>query len=145
MTNRFKALLAGLLIVATAGGECYADVIHLTCKSRIVSDPSLSLLVNLDYAAKTVEVATLSDLKPLPDRHGKFTRPVRVTDTQVSWRRDVDAGQVQKLLYTLSRAKGGLSVVPAEADGAVIKGAPRGSYRCVPGPMPKPAKPKTTF
>jgi hypothetical protein len=145
MSNRFKALVAGLFIVVAVGGESYADPIHLTCKSRVVPDPSLSLLVNLDYAAATAEIAKLSDLKPLPDRYGKTASPIQVTDTQVLWRRDVDAGQVQKLFYTLSRVNGGLSVVPAEADGNVIMDAPPGSYSCASGPMPKPAKPKTIF
>jgi hypothetical protein len=64
MSDRFKALVVGVFIVIAAGGESYADPIHLTCKSRVVPDPSLSLLVNLDYAANTAEVAKLSDLKP---------------------------------------------------------------------------------
>ena len=145
MFNRLKAPLAGLLIVMTVGGESYAGPVHLTCKSRIVSDPSLSLFVNLDYAAKTARVAALSDLKALPDRHGKTTSRVQVTDSQALWSRDVNAGQVQKLFYTLSRVNGSLSVVPAEADGAVITNAPPGSYHCVRGPMPKPVKPKTVF
>ena len=145
MSTRAKALLAGLFVVMTAGGESYADPIHLTCRSRVVSDPSLSLLVNLDYAANTAQIAKLSDLKPLPDRYGKTASPIQVSDEQVSWRRDVDAGQVQKLFYTLSRVNGSLSVVPAEADGAVIMDAPPGAWSCVPGPMPKPVKPKTIF
>jgi hypothetical protein len=145
MFKRFKALVAGLFIVMAAGGESYADPIHLTCKSRVVPDPSLSLLVNLDYAANTAEVAKLSDLKPQPDRYGKTASPIQVTDTQVSWRRDVDAGQIQKVFYTLSRLNGSLSVVPAEANGNVIMDAPPGSWSCVPGPMPRPDKPKTIF
>jgi len=63
----------------------------------------------------------------------------------VFWHRDVDAGQVQKVFYTLSRVDGSLSVVPAEANGNVIMDAPPGSWICVPGPMPKPNKPKTIF
>jgi len=145
MFNRYKALAAGLFIVVTADGESYAEPIHLTCKSRIVPDPSQSLLVNVDYAANTAEIAKLSDLKPLPDRYGKTASPIQVTNTQVSWRRDVDAGQVQKLFYSLSRVNGSLSVVPAEANGNVIMDAPPGSWSCVPGPMPKPDKPKTIF
>ena len=128
-----------------AGGESDAEPIHLICKSRVVADPSLSLLVDLDYAANTAQIAKLSDLKPLPDRYGKTVSPIQVTDTQVSWRRDVDAGQVQRLFYTLSRVDGSLSVVPAEADGVVIMDAPPGAWSCIPGPMPKPVKPKTIF
>jgi hypothetical protein len=145
MSDRFKALVAGVFIVIAAGGESCADPIHLTCKSRVVPDPSLSLLVNLDYAANTAEVAKLSDLKPQPDRYGKTASPIRVTNTQVFWHRDVDAGQVQKVFYTLSRVDGSLSVVPAEANSNVIMDAPPGSWSCVPGPMPKPNKPKTIF
>jgi hypothetical protein len=145
MTNRFKALVAGFFIVMAAGGESCAEQIRLTCKSRAVPDPSLSLLVNLDYAANTAEVAKLSDLKPQPDRYGKTASPIQVTDTQVLWHRDVNAGQVQKAFYTLSRVDGSLSVVPAEANGNVIMDAPPGSGICVPGPMPKPDKPKTIF
>ena len=145
MSNRVKALVAGLLIVAATGGESDAGPIHLTCKSRLAGDPSFGILVNLDYAANTAEVAKLSDLKPLPDRYGKTASPIQVTDAQVSWRRDVDAGQIQRLFYTLSRVSGGLSVTPAEADGTVIMDAPPGFYSCVPGPTPKPVKPKTIF
>ena len=145
MFNKFKALVAGVFMVVAAGGEFYADPIHLTCKSRVVPDLSQSLLVNLDYAANTAEIAKLSDLKPLPDRYGKTASRIQVTNTQVSWRRDVDAGQVQKLFYSLSRVDGSLSVVPAEANGSVIMDAPPGSWSCVPGPMPKPDKPKTIF
>ena len=145
MSKGIEAIVAGLFIAAAAGGKSYADPIHLTCKSRVVADPSLSLLVNLDYAANTAEVAKLSDLKPLPDRYGKTASTIQATDSQVLWRRDVDAGQVQKLFYTLSRVNGSLSVTPAEADGAVIMDAPPGAWSCVPGPMPKPVKPKTIF
>jgi len=63
----------------------------------------------------------------------------------VFWHRDVDGGQVQKVFYTLSRVDGSLSVVPAEANSNVIMDAPPGSWSCVPGPMPKPNKPKTIF
>jgi hypothetical protein len=145
MANRFKATIAGVLTLVAAGGESFADPIHLICKSRIVADPSLSLLVNLDYAAKTVEIARLLDLRPLPDRHGATTSPIQVTDSYVSWRRDVDAGQVQKMFYTLSRVDGGLAAVPAEANGNVIMDAPPGAWTCVRGPIPKPSKPKTIF
>jgi hypothetical protein len=145
MTDRFKALVAGFFIVMAVGGESCADPIHLTCKSLAVPDPSLSLLVNLDYAANTAEVAKLSDLKPQPDRFGKTASPIQATATQLFWHRDVDAGQVQKVFYTLSRVDGSLSVVPAEANGNVIMDAPPGSWICVPGPMPKPNKPKTIF
>lgn len=145
MFNKFEALVVGFFIVVAAGGQSYADPIHLTCKSRVVRDPTQSLLVNLDYSANTAEIAKLSDLKPLPDRYGKIASPIQVTNTQVSWRRDVDAGQVQKLFYSLSRVDGSLSVVPAEANGNVIMDAPPGSWSCVPGPMPKPDKPKTIF
>jgi hypothetical protein len=145
MSNRSRALVAGIFIVMAAGGESYADQIHLTCKSRVVQDPGLSLLVNLDYAANTAVVAKLSDLKPMPDRYGKTASPIQVTNTHVSWRRDVDSGQVQKVFYTLSRVDGSLSVVPAEANSNVIMDAPPGSWSCIPGPMPKADKPKTIF
>jgi hypothetical protein len=96
MSNRFKALVAGVFIVMAAGGESCADPIHLTCKSRTVPDPNLSLLVNLDYAANTAEVAKLSDLKPQPDRYGKTASPIQLTNTQVLWHRDVNAGQCRR-------------------------------------------------
>ena len=144
MSTRCKALVAGLFIGMAAGSESYADPIHLTCKSRVVPDPSLSLLVDLDYAANTAEIAALSDLKPLPDRYGKTGSPIHVTSAQVLWRRDIDAGQVQKLFYKLNRVNGGLSVAPAEADGDVIMDAPR-DHIIVPGPMPKPRQGRGRF
>ncbi len=145
MFGRLSAPVAALIILIAAGGESYAKPIHLICKSRVVADPSLSLLLNLDYAANTVEIAKLSDLKPLPDRYGRTASPMQASDTAVSWRRDVDAGQVQKMFYTLSRVNGILSASPAEADGSVIMDAPPGAWTCARGPMPKPSKPKTIF
>lgn len=145
MSNGSTALVAGLFVVIAAGGRSYADPIHLTCKSLAMPDPSLSLLVNVDYVGNTAEVARLSDLKPLADRHGNTASPIQVTNTQVTWHRDVDAGQVQKLFYTLSRVDGSLSVLSAEASGNVIMDAPPGHWSCHPGAMPKPNKPKTIF
>jgi hypothetical protein len=145
MVNTFKALVVGLFVVAATAEVSFAEPIHLTCKSRTSPDPSLSLLVNLDYAASTAEVAKLSDLKPLPDRHGNTASPIQVTNSQVSWHRDVNSGQIQKVFYTLSRENGSLSVVPAEANGNVIMDAPPGWWSCVPGRMPKSDKPKTIF
>jgi len=133
-----------LLAIWSIGVAAFAEPIHLTCKSRAEVDVG-SLLINLDYAAGTAQIAALSDLKLQPDRHGNTAYPIQVTDTAVYWHRDVNAGQVQKVFYTLSRTNGILQVVGAEANGNVIMDAPPGLWSCVPGPMPAPEKPATIF
>ncbi len=116
-------LIAVALAATPLGPAAFAEPIHLTCKSQ-AEVPVGGLLINLDYAAGTAQIATLSDLKLQPDRHGNTDYPIKVSDTQVTWNRDVNAGQVQKVFYGLSRTDGVLTVTPAEANGNVIMDAP---------------------